>query len=242
MVSNMDIYFLKQHRADLPHGLGWLTPPEARVYESLIVPKRRGDWLLGRWTAKRALQRVPGWLGNSTRDWQIMSEASGAPAVLLDGKRQNLRISLSHSHGRALCVLSDGPGAIGCDVERVEARAANFPETYFTADEQNALSRQAAGRQAALTTLYWSAKESVLKILGEGLRADTRRVLVELPGAWANDGWHVLTATDTDLNRRYTGWCRIDQEFAYCVMNSAPGARLLSLKSGDCEMPVASLP
>ena len=40
----------------VPAGL--LTPAELTRYQSLAGDKRRRDWLLGRWTAKRLLQAV----------------------------------------------------------------------------------------------------------------------------------------------------------------------------------------
>ncbi len=51
----MNTSFLTQSQTDLPNHLGWLSPREKRVVDGLRFPKRRNDWLLGRWTVKAAL-------------------------------------------------------------------------------------------------------------------------------------------------------------------------------------------
>ena len=45
---------LRWHAArqeDLPRGVAWLTVKEREALARFTVPKRRSDWLLGRWAA-----------------------------------------------------------------------------------------------------------------------------------------------------------------------------------------------
>jgi 4'-phosphopantetheinyl transferase len=51
----MDVYWLDQTQADVPAGDEWLCAREAACLARLRFAKRRADWRLGRWTAKRAL-------------------------------------------------------------------------------------------------------------------------------------------------------------------------------------------
>lgn len=54
------IAWLVQSACDLPAlpAAAWLSPPERERLSSFKVAKRRDDWLLGRWTAKRLAQTV----------------------------------------------------------------------------------------------------------------------------------------------------------------------------------------
>jgi len=67
---------------------------------------------------------------------------------------------------------------MGCDLEIIEPRADSFVADYFTAEEQKMVAGADATDRDLRVTLLWSAKESALKALGEGLRMDTRCVAV----------------------------------------------------------------
>ncbi|WP_437826352.1 4'-phosphopantetheinyl transferase family protein [Sorangium sp. So ce1153] len=73
-------------------------------------------------------------------------------------------VSLSHAGDRAAAAVTTA-GAVGVDVERVEARAAAFADEHFTPREREGLARGAAAGadRAALETLLWSAKEALYK-------------------------------------------------------------------------------
>ena len=69
---------------------------------------------------------------------------------------------------------------LGCDLELIEPRDASFVAGYFTGEEEELISCSLAEDQPSLVTLLWSAKESTLKALREGLRLDTRCMAVTL--------------------------------------------------------------
>ena len=100
------VYYHFQSQGDLPADERWLTRQEAIVLTGLKFPKRRHDWLLGRWTAKSALARFASAPDRALTDWQIEADADGAPAVRLDGRRTGIPISLSHSADQAICLLA----------------------------------------------------------------------------------------------------------------------------------------
>jgi phosphopantetheinyl transferase len=189
------------------------------------VPKRRADWLLGRLTAKAvvaaALARVaPG-------DWtpgaiEIPSEPGGRPYARLapeaapiagfaPGERLPVSLSISHAERHALCAATWPDGAdgarrsIGVDLGLVEPRSPAFVETFLTVPEQCFVEEGAAAERALRANLVWCAKEAVLKVLGTGLRMDTRDVsCLPWPGradptAWplapADDSWRPFVAT-----------------------------------------------
>lgn len=182
----MDVYWFEQSMGDVPEGEEWLSSREAAHLRSLRFPKRRVDWLLGRWTAKIAISALHGLRAepDALSAIEIRSAPSGAPEVFFMNAPLAVLISLSHRVGIAACALGWSGSSLGCDLETIEPHGDAFPADYFTAEEQ-ALVTEAATKTDALrfVNLLWSAKESALKLLGEGLRIDTRRVVVKLPRA-----------------------------------------------------------
>jgi len=210
----MKVYWLEQTESDVPANADWLSASEAECLNALRVPKRRADWRLGRWTAKRALALYLG-TGDSQSlsDIEIRPAASGAPEVFVANRPAAARISLSHSNGTALCAIASFGAALGCDLELIEPRSDAFIADYFTTEEQDLVAQASAADRPRLSTLLWSAKESTLKALREGLRQDTRAVAVSLNGAPRSDGvdgerdsvWQPLHVCYTD-GQRFHGW------------------------------------
>ena len=126
----------------------WLTAGEQATLARLHVAKRRSDWLLGRWTAKRALAAYLGCVSRLARV-EIRAAESGAPEVFLDGRAAPLTLSLSHAAGRGLCAVTAAGVALGCDLERIESRSRAFVADYFTDDEQRLIAAAPVSDRAA---------------------------------------------------------------------------------------------
>jgi len=175
---------------DVPPDDGWLGPGQ-RVEKDAIRPgKRRSDWRLGRWTARRLL-RAAGLV-----DAEVVKDEGGAPVVVAGGDRLPVAISISHRAGRAMAAIATEPDrGIGCDIELVEPRRDAFVRDFFTDAEQWVVDGAGPAERALLVTVIWSAKESVLKLLRTGLRRDTRTVEVSVarPGAIP---WHSFVVRD----------------------------------------------
>ena len=126
---------MRRSLADGRREGGPLPPPR---------PKRRGDWLLGRWVAKRALVLA----GEATRenDVAILASVSGAPEAFVLGRPAGVSLSLTHSPGGAVATLGPVGVRIGVDLEAIEERAPGFLGDWFTATEQAFVAEAAAGR------------------------------------------------------------------------------------------------
>ena len=203
----MTVYWLEQSEADVPFTNDWLSPGEARKLETLRFPKRRTDWRLGRWTAKCALARYAN-CRRGLNEIEILSAASGAPQV---AGSDPPAISLSHRGGLACCAISPDAIDLGCDLEAIEPRSPAFLSCYFTAEEEQSIGLAAPSEQPRLAALLWSAKESALKALGCGLRADTRSVAVKdpdrlLPSTPDPEIWNPLRVCHNGGD--FTGWWR----------------------------------
>ncbi len=178
----MDVFWLEQAESEIPAHDKWLSAKDAASLAGLRFAKRRADWRLGRWTAKRALAiywNVPS-DPETLSEIEIRPEPSGAPQAFLADEPANVTISLSHRSGVAGCAIARSGGLLGFDLEISECRSDAFVRDYFATDEQRLITQVDAADRSQLVTLLWSAKESALKALRTGLRLDTRSVIVSL--------------------------------------------------------------
>ena len=194
----MEVDWLEHSLGDLPGEDNWLSEREALRLSSMRFAKRRADWRLGRWTAKRAVAACLDLPCDpvSLAGIEIIPAPGGAPEVFVAQERAEVTISLSHSAGVAVCAVAAGGVALGCDIEAIEPHSAAFAADYFTRPEQTLVAQAPAVDRPAILTLLWSAKESVLKALGMGLRGDPRAVTVD-PGdapLAGGDEWRPLVA------------------------------------------------
>jgi 4'-phosphopantetheinyl transferase len=197
----MNVYWLEQTEANVPVENDWLSENEAVCLSGLRFAKRRADWRLGRWTAKRALSVCLNMPGHPQlfKKMDIRPAPSGAPEVFFADQPSAVTISLSHRDGVAACAVAMSGVEMGCDLEIIEPRSDAFVADYFTPEEQAMVARASAEDRPRLLALLWSAKESALKALHEGLRLDTRCVAVSLlAAAFDLNGW-------SPLQVRYTG-------------------------------------
>lgn len=181
-VASMNVYWLEQTEGDVPAENQWLSASEILSLGRMRFVKRRNDWRLGRWTAKRALAACLSLPSDllALANIEIRAGASGAPDAFLFNQPAPVTISLSHCAGIAMCgVAPFGPG-IGCDLELIEPHSNAFIADYLTAHEQALVERTLEEERSLLVTLLWSAKESALKALHMGLRLDTNCVDVTL--------------------------------------------------------------
>jgi 4'-phosphopantetheinyl transferase len=191
-----EVHWLEQAIEDVPARDDWLSASEALCLEGMHVAKRRVDWRLGRWTAKRAVAACLNLASHAPAlaDIEIRPAPSGAPEVFLSRQPAKVAISISHSAGVAVCAVAPPSVALGCDLETTEPRSDAFVADYFTVEEQVLVARSSAGDRPRLLALLWSGKESALKALREGLRLDTRYVSVcpmpSRPGQLGD--WHPL--------------------------------------------------
>lgn len=176
----MDTYWLEQTEADLPAHDDWLSPDEALLLSQMRFAKRRTDWRLGRWTAKRAAAAYLNLPGDphALREIEVRPAPSGAPELVLANRPAPVTISISHRDGIAVCAIAMRDVQLGCDLELIEPRDASFVADYFTNEEQELISHEPEKGRPQLVTLLWSAKESTLKALREGMRLDTRCLAV----------------------------------------------------------------
>lgn len=222
----MNVYWLEQTLADVPQHDDWLSPWEVDRLSHMLVPKRRDDWRLGRWTAKRALAARFGLPAHSQSlgEIEVRPAASGAPEAFIAHRPSELTISLSHRSGTGLCAVAPAGVALGCDLELIEPHSDGFIADYFTVEEQGCISAAATEDQSQLVTILWSAKESALKALQAGLRLDTRNVTVGGIASVARGGWAPLEVRHRDGQVFHGWWRRAGHMARTVVADPAPEA------------------
>ena len=227
MPSMISVKWLSCSLREVPKHSDWLLPAERRTADGLRVRKRQDDWRLGRWTAKAALRAAWPSLYDglpAPHDLEIVAAADGAPELasrwLRTGSHNSWpTFSLSHSGGIGLCAVAPAEARIGCDVERLETRSNALIRDFFTETEQSVCRTGRPEQQTLAANLIWSAKESALKALRTGLRADTRSVEVHWESGRDASAWSALTVKRQEREPLF-GWWRASRDFVLTVVAS----------------------
>jgi len=208
-VSELTTWWLARGEEQLPAAADWLSGAERSRARAMRYTKRRTDFLLSRWTLKLAVAKVLGWPDDPGVLARIEGRTAptGAPRLYLDGQPAQRGVSLTDRAGCAVCLVADRAVALGCDVEIVEPRSDAFVRDYLTEAEQALVGAAGPARDMA-ANLIWSAKESTLKVLGTGLRTDTRSVEVDVAGLRSPElTWSALSVRTAE-GEVFPGWWR----------------------------------
>jgi len=135
---------------------------------------------LGRWVSYELLKDVlnkdeleKAFIQNSEDE-----EDFGKPYLMINDKRSPLCLSLSHSGPVAVACYSHQ--SVGVDIEKIRIRPHQFEATILTTKERETLSNW-KGHRDYLLTCFWTAKESVSKALGKGLRILIQNIEIFIP-------------------------------------------------------------
>jgi phosphopantetheinyl transferase len=170
----------------LEHGQAWpglLSPREEQILAGLVFLPRRRKWLLGRAAVKRLVREISGDSALQDDTISVLNQPSGAPFVLVEGQGGwPYSISISHRNEVGMAAAPMEPGIhIGADVETIEPRDPALVRQFFTDDEAESVAGAGTERDLVVARI-WSAKEAFLKLLGLGLRLDTRAIAVNMVG------------------------------------------------------------
>ena len=211
-----------------------MSKAEQDVLAGFRFPKRRNDWRLGRWTAKQAICAYQSREQSVLASLEIRAADDGAPEAFRNGLPGEVSISISHSNGQGFCVVGPPGFSVGCDTEQIEPREVQFFQDYFTPDEI-ALLQNAPTDRSLVAYLIWCAKESALKVLREGLRLDTRSIVISPDFGQPETLWHTWMGRCQDSPRIFRGWWRLQDGFIYAMtadqVTSSPGQLLVDMVS-----------
>ena len=159
-MSNPIYWMLVDTDQTVPEAQGALSGSELGKYSAFRFPKRRDEWLLGRWTAKSLAHSLPGYQQYPLDQIEILNTSEGAPFIqLADGTRPESCLTISHSGHLAMCALTTVEGLrMGADLRR--SRRAPKHSSWIISHRLNAawLNRRPPKTEREVVTLIWSAK------------------------------------------------------------------------------------
>lgn len=152
-----------------PVMLSSLATKEWQYYVALDFEKRRKSYVLGRYTAKKALSalsRLP------LEEIPIEQGVFNHPLVDCRGAEGRLETSISHTDtfGAALAFPAAHP--MGIDIEVIDRKKSAIMEGELTEEELALLKRSAAPAEYGwIPSVAWTVKEALSKVLKTGLTA-----------------------------------------------------------------------
>lgn len=214
--------------SEMPPGDEWMRPAERASLLRLRVPKRRRDFRLGRFAAKRAMALCDDCEGALLRQrFEVRTAPGGAPQAYCDGAPLAAALSISHSDGWAAAAVQRGTGSLGCDLERIEERSSAFLDDYLTPSERAFVAGGPESERPLRATLVWSAKEAVMKALGEGLRLAPASVeVVPAVHPVSDIGWRSFSVSAPPTAVELRGFWRVVGELVLTVAGGLGEPRL----------------
>lgn len=121
---------------------------EMQFHLNKMHPKRRSEWLAGRWL----LKEVAG------KNAICQKDKFGKPYL----KNSTRYISISHSHG--LAAVSVGERSLGIDIQKITPKIRRIAHKFMRPTEADSLENES---YLDHLTVYWSAKEALYKAYGK---------------------------------------------------------------------------
>lgn len=156
----------------------WLDTQERARYQASADQGWREQFLTGHGWLREVLAR---YLGCEPARIALGQGQYGKPE-LLGQEPPSLHFNLSHTRG--LLVLAVAGSPVGVDVEAHQPRDIQaLSQRFFSADEQQALSRIAHPWRLACFYRLWTLKEAWVKASGIGIGRQWRQLRIALGGA-----------------------------------------------------------
>lgn len=151
-----------------------LSLSELERFEEFAMPKKKLQWLAGRYAVKAALLNDIRLRENfpDLNRIDVLSSENSVPYLL---QFPALRISITHSFPYCIGVVFNG--AVGVDLEKVVKLSGALIDQYFHPNEINNLTEyEGTADYHGQAILYWTRKEAVSKLLKLGLKMDFKQI------------------------------------------------------------------
>lgn len=144
-----------------------LCAEEKEYFNSLKFSRRKTSFLLGRYSAKKALAAYYG--EQDLRKIVIKPGVFNHPVVLYPN-RDSIQVTITHCDFLGAVIAYPEIFPMGIDIEKTDAGKFTVMEAQITAGEKEQLSFLPLSYEKGLTFL-WTAKEALSKIMKTGLTA-----------------------------------------------------------------------
>ena len=166
---------LERPVAEIQRMSAWLSPAELARAARFGTEALRTRYVAGRATLRQLLGER---LGLAPEAVPIQRGVRGRPVLDMDGAPD---FNVSHTRGRALIAIADGP-RIGVDVEHFDRTVAadKLARKFLTPAEAATLAPCDPDERRRLFLRHWTCKEAMSKATGDGLAAPFGRIEVAL--------------------------------------------------------------
>lgn len=161
----------------------YLHKNELQYYNTLPAEKRAHSYLLGRYTAKKALGVY--WEEPSLWEIEIGYGVFSQP-VLYFRCAGNTQVSMAHSGTKAIAVAFPEKLLLGVDVEMINPDS-NWGHLMPLTDQERSTATQLNYPHHQVLTAYWCMKEALSKAVKLGFTVDLR--MYELAACLQADGY-----------------------------------------------------
>jgi phosphopantetheinyl transferase len=140
-------------------------PSELNYLEKLTYERRKRSYILGRLSAKLALQKLSD--THLNRTVQIQSGVFGFPIVSCSAI-QNTKVSITHSGMLGVSIAYQENHPMGVDLEKIRPDNDRVILSQITDNERSLLQKSQLNDLYGFTSL-WCAKEALSKVLKTGM-------------------------------------------------------------------------
>ena len=167
---------IRKEFPELEKQLFLLHPDEKKYYASLKFEKRKISYLLGRIAAKTAILELDS-IKSTMQSFAINSGVFQFPVVKYI-QYQNIQVSISHCDffGVALAFPEEHP--LGIDIEEIKEDRVDVMKTIICEKELDLMNNNLLSL-AVGSTMVWTIKESLSKVLKTGLTLDFKFLEIE---------------------------------------------------------------
>ncbi len=145
--------------------VGFLHPQERKYYETLKFEKKIKSYLIGRFTAKKAIALL---VNNNNLNEILIQSGIFTQPVIAYRSYPNIQVSIGHSDDFGAAIAFPERHPMGIDIERIHFEQNEAIERNTTESEIQLIKRQPYPYDTMLT-LLWTVKEAISKVLKTGL-------------------------------------------------------------------------
>ncbi len=163
---------------------GVFSERERTIINKYENPKKRIQWMAGRYAGKMAIKKLMAKADNTDLaniDATKISIINGLNSAPFIEGYPKLNISISHSYPYCLTLISKH--RIGVDIENTISIVEPMLNLYYTKNEINQINKlrklnKNYNKSEAdfLATLYWTRKEAISKLQKEGMNMDFSKI------------------------------------------------------------------
>lgn len=164
---------------------GFLHDDEHAYFQTLAYERRRTSYLLGRYSAKKAISGLMG--EDNPKKIRIENGIFNQPVAVCESN-SNLQVSLTHCDELAAAVAFPEMLVIGIDMEKIDLSMSSGVEAELTEHEKE-LALQLPCPYENLLMVLWTMKESLSKVLKTGLTVPLR--VLEVKWIEVQNGYYI---------------------------------------------------